>query len=98
MLTKTYAHTGRVCRVTFHVPPGSRARTAALCGDFNDWDPDCSYMEPDPDGGFTLSLMLHPGRQYRFRYLLDGRRWEVDNCADGYVANRLGGDDSVVIV
>ena len=36
------------------------------------------------------------GRRYRFRYLLDGRRWENDWEADDYVDNDHGGQDSVV--
>ena len=40
--------------------------------------------------------MLPPGRAYRFRYLLDGHRWENDWDADAYVPNGFGSDDSVV--
>jgi hypothetical protein len=38
------------------------------------------------------------GRAYRFRYLLDGVRWENDWHADDYVLNVHGSHDSVVIV
>ena len=36
------------------------------------------------------------GRAYRFRYLLDGHRWENDWAADAYKPNDFGADDSVV--
>jgi hypothetical protein len=37
-------------------------------------------------------------QQCRFRYLLDGERWENDWTADAYVPNSFGSDDSVVEV
>jgi len=39
---------------------------------------------------------LDAGRAHRFRYLLDGQRWDNDWVADAYVRNDFGGDDSVV--
>ena len=98
MYTKTYGQTGRVCRVTFHLNAEMKARTVSLCGDFNEWDPECNFMERSSDGSFSTSVMLHPGHQYRFRYLIDGQRWEVDGQAEGYALNRLGGDDAVIMV
>jgi len=35
------------------------------------------------------------GRSYRYRYLLDGQRWEDDRQADRYVPNALGSTDSI---
>ena len=54
-------------------------------------------MTPRKDGSFRVAVALEPGRSYRFRYLLDGTRWENDWAADAYVPNEYGGDDSVVI-
>ncbi len=34
----------------------------------------------------------------RFRYLLDGERWENDWAADGYVPNPFGSEDSLLEV
>src|SRR5574340_1169214 len=96
MLTKTYGGTGRICRVTFQLPAETGARIVTLCGDFNDCDPRCHYMEPVPGGDFQLTLMLHPGRSYRFRYLLDGRNWAVDPGADGYMPGGEDTEDAVI--
>jgi hypothetical protein len=41
-------------------------------------------------------VCLRPGTVHRFRYLLDGHRWENDWAADTYVANDFGGHDSVI--
>src|SRR5439155_1022330 len=48
------------------------------------------------DQGFAIDLKLEAGRQYRFRYFLDGHRWENDWAADAYVPNEFGGDDSLI--
>jgi hypothetical protein len=43
-----------------------------------------------------VTVDLEAGRAYRFRYLLDGERWDNDWAADAYIPNSFGGDDSVV--
>ena len=53
-------------------------------------------MHRDADGGFSVTVSLDAGRAYRFRYLLDGQRWDNDWAADAYQPNDFGGDDSVV--
>src|SRR3954449_4765534 len=87
---------GGSVEVTFEVDPAVNAQRANLCGDFNDWNNDANPMQRRDDGGFTVTLQLEPGRSYRFRYLLDGERWENDWAADTYVPNEFGGDDSLV--
>jgi hypothetical protein len=46
--------------------------------------------------GVSLTVSLGTGRAYRFRYLLDGQRWDNDWAAGAYVRNGFGGDDPVV--
>ena len=86
---------GRV-QVIFEVDPAVRAERANLCGEFNSWSRDSHPMERKSDGGFSLEIELEAGRAYRFRYLLDGERWENDWAADDYVPNEYFGDDSLV--
>ena len=83
-------------RVTFTVDPQVGARTAAVCGEWNDWAADADVMHRDADGGFSVTVGLEAGRAYRFRYLLDGHQWDNDWAADAYRPNDFGGDDSVV--
>jgi 1,4-alpha-glucan branching enzyme len=94
MLSKHFSKTGRVCRVTFKVPAEVGAGRAALCGEFNDWD--AAPMRRLKDDSFSLTMSLPAGRSYRFRYLLDDKRWENDWSADSYRPNELGSEDSVV--
>jgi 1,4-alpha-glucan branching enzyme len=97
-MKKSYTKTGRSCRVTFKLPAQVDANTAALCGEFNDWDATKHPMKRRKDGSFSLTVSLKPGHEYRFRYLVDGERWENDWEADEYVPNEFGTEDSVVVV
>jgi 1,4-alpha-glucan branching enzyme len=85
-----------VARITFEVPATAGARSAHLCGDFNDWSTEATPMERLADGAFRVTVALATGRRWRFRYLLDGERWENDWAADDYEPNVYGGQDSVV--
>jgi len=100
MLKKSYKETktGRTCRVTFKLPAEVHAKTAYLLGDFNDWDPTVHPMNLLKDGSFSVTISLKPGSSNRFRYLLDGERWENDWAADSYIPNDYGGEDSLVEV
>jgi 1,4-alpha-glucan branching enzyme len=79
---------------TFELPATVGAARVALVGDFNGWDPEAHPMARAGDR-FTVTVELEPGRTYRYRYLLDGRRWENDWAADAYAPNGFGSDDSV---
>jgi hypothetical protein len=94
-MIKSKAGKGKA-RITFTVDPQVGAQVAAVCGDWNGWSPGADVMRPDGEGGFSLTVELAVGRAYRFRYLLDGHRWENDWAADAYKPNDFGADDSVV--
>jgi CHAD domain-containing protein len=81
--------------VTFTLPAAVRATHVAICGEWNDWSVGHDVMDRVGDT-FSRTIVLQAGRTYRFRYLLDGRRWENDRDADAYVPNGFGSDDSVV--
>ncbi len=88
------------CRITFRLPKDAvgQARKVTVVGDFNKWDSEASPMKKLRSGDFEATLELPAGKEYRFRYLIDGDRWENDWCADKYEQNPYGCDDSVVIV
>jgi len=98
MLKKNYTKTGKLCRVTFELPPDVSARKASLCGEFNSWSTQSHPMKRRLDGGFSTTLTLPAGREYRFRFLLDGERWENSWQADDYRPNEFGTEDSVIRV
>jgi 1,4-alpha-glucan branching enzyme len=101
MLKKEYAKSGKSCKVTFILPPEAapKARAVALVGDFNNWDKAATPLRKKPDSGWEVSLVLEAGREYHFRYYVDGSAWENDWNADKYVPSPYGdSENSVVIV
>jgi 1,4-alpha-glucan branching enzyme len=98
MPTKRYAKDRDTCQVTFTLPKEVGAKTASLCGDFNDWDPTRHPLKRARDGSFKAALELDAGQSYRYRFLLDGERWENDWSADAYAPNDHGSEDSILHV
>ena len=95
MLAKTRVPRNGHVRVTFALPePGAGA--VHLVGDFTDWQ-GFKAMRRLKDGTWKLDLTLESGREYGFRYLIDGKRWENDPKADKYVPNPYGSENSVVV-
>ena len=89
---------GATVDVTFTLPAEVQADSVVLCGEFNEWSAETTRLEQDSDGSWRVTVALEPGRSYRYRYLLDGERWENGWQADGYVPNSYGSEDSVVVV
>ena len=97
-MKKQFLKSSPHCRVTFSLcsEGAGGAEEILVCGDFNSWDGSAAKMRKLKNGSHTLTLKLPVGNAYRFRYLVDGERWENDWDADRYEANPYGGDDSVV--
>ena len=84
--------------VTFTLPGEVGAGHVALCGDFNNWTAGNIALNRGGDGSWQTTVRLEPGHSYRYRYLLDGERWENAWQADRYEPNPFGSTNSVVIV
>jgi 1,4-alpha-glucan branching enzyme len=97
-MKKTYSQTGKKCRVTFELPASANVESAALCGEFNNWEKSTHQLKRRKQGNFSITLSLDTGREYRYRYWIDQQRWENDWAADKYVPNDFGTEDSVVIL
>jgi hypothetical protein len=87
---------GGTALVRFELPSAVSAGSVSVCGDFNDWSPQAQPLARLDTGGFHAVLELPTGCRWRFRYLLDGGRWENDWAADDYIPNDHGSHDSVV--
>lgn len=84
--------------VTFELPPAIWAETVHLVGDFNDWNQNSHPLKRGRDDDtWQITLELERGREYQFRYLVNGTDWHNDWDADKYVPNPFGGDNSVVV-
>jgi 1,4-alpha-glucan branching enzyme len=99
-IKKQYLKSRPMCKVTFRLPKEAapEAATVAIAGDFNNWNAELTKMKKLKNGDFTRTVELPCEGEFKFRYLIDSSRWENDWCADKYVPNGLGEDDSVVIV
>jgi 1,4-alpha-glucan branching enzyme len=84
-ITKTFFPGKGVCRVVFTLPDYlvDHVKKVNLVGDFNDWHPEMHPMKKIRKGNFKYTLELPLGKDYQFRYLIDGHRWENDWEADG---------------
>lgn len=97
MLKKKYLSNGTVCKVTFILPNEVKARSAFVVGEFNNWDKDVNPMEQAKDGSWKLELKMEAGKEFQFRYLVNGNEWHNDWEADKYVMHPYGGENSVVV-
>jgi 1,4-alpha-glucan branching enzyme len=98
-INKEYLPTQKMCRVTFKLPQTAApdAKSVNIVGDFNNWNMSTHPLQKDRDGDFTIKLELSPGKDYQFRYLIDGSRWENDWHADRYVRSPFGDSDNSVV-
>jgi 1,4-alpha-glucan branching enzyme len=99
-IKKQYLKSRPVCKVTFRLPSDGAltAETVTLAGEFNNWDKLATPMKRQKNGDFMVTVELDKDREYRFRYCIDGEKWENDWCADRYEPNPFGGHDSIVVV
>ena len=99
-IKKQYLNSNGSCNVTFRLPKEAAhgAKVVTIVGDFNNWNVTESQMKKLKNGDFKATIKLHRDKEYKFRYFIDGTRWENDWCADKYVPNAFGSDDSLVIV
>ena len=98
MLKKQYAKDKKTCNVTFALSDEVNASSVTLHGDFTNWEKAPVKMRHYKDGNFKAAVTLKAGKSYRFRYQLDGERWENDWQADAYAPNEFGTEDSIVEV
>ncbi len=72
------------------------ARSAAVAGSFNNWDPATTPMQRAGDGTWKAAISLRPGR-YEYRFVVDGQ-WMADPNAKESVGNPYGSTNSVLVV
>jgi len=97
---KQYLKKRSWCRVAFRLnrKQARNARTVHIVGDFNDWNPAATPMERLKKGAFNGVVDLETGREYQFRYLLNGTDWVNDPEADRYATTPYGDAKNCVIV
>jgi hypothetical protein len=97
---KQYFKTKPYCRVTFRLEKkkASGAHNVALAGDFNAWQAGRTPMKSLKSGDFTASLNLPKGREYQYRFVIDGDRWVTDEMADKHIYCDFAQAQNAVVV
>tara|TARA_R110001592_G_scaffold43005_3_gene139662 strand:- start:85346 stop:85642 length:297 start_codon:yes stop_codon:yes gene_type:complete len=96
-LKKKYLKSKPVCKVSFEFVPETLETTQSveILGEFTNWEP---VSMRKVKTAFTRTLDLEAGKNYQFRYRINGELWQNDEAADEYVPNGISGDNSVVTV
>lgn len=99
MIKKQFLKTKPVCKVTFTVPTEAvgEVEKVQLVGDFSQWLEAPIDMKKNKDGSFKTTVNLETGKEYQFRYFIDGQRWENDGEADAYRPAGVSYDDNSVV-
>lgn len=99
-IKKQHLKTKPVCKVTFRIPEdtGQPVNQAHVVGEFNNWDPSATPMKKLKSGAFTVTMDLDTGKEYQFRYLLDGESWHNDEAADKYAPSTYHDSENSVVV
>jgi 1,4-alpha-glucan branching enzyme len=77
----------------FHIAAPD-AKSVALAGDFNNWDPALTPLKRDKAGVWKVALRLQPGR-YQYKFLIDGIEWKEDPGNPNRVSTPFGTFNSV---
>ena len=99
-IKKQYSQTKAICKVTFKLTKdiASSFKHASLAGDFNNWDIESIPMKKLKSGEFSASVDLEKGKEYQFKYVVDGKEWINETEADKQVPNEFQSKNSVIVV
>lgn len=97
---KSFSKDKKFCNVTFSVSQAAAggAQEINIAGDFNNWSSTDTPMKKAADGSFSVKLKLESGKEYQYRYLYDGKKWENDWEADKYIPAPYSHTDNSVVV
>jgi len=97
-IKKQYLKSKPVCKVSFKVSAedANGAKKIQILGDFNNWNEKAGSMKALKSGDFTQTITLDAGKEYQFRYLMDGTIWANDVAADGKIQNDFNEHNDIV--
>ena len=100
-LTKKFLKSKPVCKVTFKVDPEivQDAKKVMLAGEFNKWSTGKkAEMKKLKSGAFTATVDLETGKEYAFRYVVDGKKWINEPEADKFAPSGVSYEENSVVV
>ena len=73
------------------------ARSVAVAGDFNDWNPSVTPLLRR-DGGLWVAKVPLPAGRYEYTFVVDGATWMPDPAAPAAAAGDFGATNSLLVV
>jgi 1,4-alpha-glucan branching enzyme len=95
MINKRFFKTKDEVEVTFELEAPEAASKVSIVADFLDWTPE-PMKKVAKSSVYKFKVRLPKNGEFQFRYLLDDGQWMNDPCADNYISNGLGEDNSLV--
>lgn len=97
-LKKQFLKSKPVCKVSFKLSADevNGANKVQILGDFNKWKESTPGMKKLKSGDFSQVIELESGKEYQFRYLLDGKVWANESEADGMVGNEFNSSNNIL--
>lgn len=94
-IKKQVIKTKPVVKVTFSID-AKEANTAAVIGDFNNWNPAEGALSKLKTGTFKATFELPKDNSFEFKYLVDGA-YLNDPEADSFAYNEFAGAENSVL-
>ncbi len=94
-IKKQFVKSKPVCKVTFSIE-AKEATSAAVVGDFNNWNPEEGALSKLKNGTFKGVFDLDKDATYEFKYLIDGE-YINETEADSFKWNEFAGAENSVL-
>lgn len=94
-IKKQFVKSKPVCKVTFSIE-AKEATSAAVVGDFNNWNPKEGALSKLKNGTFKGVFDLDKDATYEFKYLIDGE-YINETEADSFKWNEFAGAENSVL-
>ena len=88
-------------KVTFTLPDyfEESFEQASVVGEFNNWNAEANVLEKNKKTGLhSADIELEAGREYRFRYVVDGKTWLNDPEADRFEPTPFGDSENCIFI
>ncbi len=82
-------------KIAFHYH-NDQAGTVALAGDFNGWDAARHFFSREAHNIWRVQLEAPPAGRYRYKFVVDGKRWLDDPANPSKEPDEYGGLNSVL--
>lgn len=99
-IEKKYLKTKPLCKVKFSLydEDYNNAESIFVVGEFNDWNPQAAPLKKSKNGIWSATMDLPTGKEYQFRYFINGHRWENDPEPEKVVHSGIGDSVNSVII